>query len=170
MAKRAGLKGCTWFWGRSECLQGSGLPVVGGAGGTRCLLLPHPPSPQADPPCLNTQERKNNRADGVLDILLMEIPLPLLLFAACGNCAEPQRQEPKRVSCIIPSASLHRRAVCLVQTSCCKQKFSPSCSWPGPGAWRCTCPGFGSLSGSVPGRRGCWPGAHPCLFLRFTIQ
>lgn len=44
-------------------------------------------------------------------MLLMEIRLPLVLFAACGNCAEPQRREPKRVSCIIPSASPTRGRV-----------------------------------------------------------
>lgn len=141
MTKRSGLKGCGQLWGCVGVCRALGSRSWG-RWGHQVLALATSPSPWADPPCLNAPERKNNGADGGLDGLLMEIPLPLLLFAACGNCAEPQRWEPGRVSCVIPPASLHRRAVRSVRTPSCKQKLSPSCCWPGPGVGDVPTPGW----------------------------
>lgn len=94
-------------------------------------------------------------------MLLMEIRLPLLLFAACRNYAEPQRQEPKRVSCIIPPASLHRRAAHLVQTPPVANRNSvPAALGQGLGsgdvpalhseALRAQSPAMGVLAGGSP--------------------
>lgn len=103
-------------------------------------------------------------------MLLMEIRLPLLLFAACRNYAEPQRQEPKRVSCIIPPASLHRRAAHLVQTPPLQTEIQSQLLLARALALAMYLPCIRKPCGLSPQPWGCLPGAHPCLFPRFTIQ
>jgi len=164
--ERARLKGCGWLGDAVGAGRALGLRSRG-AGAPGACSSHTPPSPQADPIGFNAQERKNSAADGVLDTLSMEIRLPLLLFAACGNCAEPQRWEPKRVSCIIPPASL--AGGLSADPRAPNRNSAPAA----PGRGLCSGdvrPRARQPSGFGPWPWGCWPGAHPCLLPRFTVQ
>lgn len=92
---RAGrMRGYGRLWGCSWCLQGSGLWVPGHRVrplGTSPLTTHRSTMPKF------TGEETHGAARGA-DVLLMEMHLPLLLFAPCRNCAKPQRQEPKKGS------------------------------------------------------------------------
>lgn len=109
------------LWGCSRCLPDSGLlvPVH------RVLPLATSPLTTHRPTMPKFTGEETHGAAGGAHVLLMEMHLPLL-FAACRNCAEPQRQEPERGSA---SSCLPPPPQGLVQ---------PSRSNPAPGGFCCS--------------------------------